>query len=336
MLRRGGPGEVDEIIPAAAPVLAPDQGAADLLGGRVIIFVAGRVIGVEEEVAHGRGARRLDPDHARLRLDLAPAPRHVGQVGPDVAAVGRDLLDHEGGGALHRPLDLGAALRDSRSGETGEEEQSGEQSRHHSNNPFLRAQAKNSSCQPSTVFPFARRRPKPWPPSANKWVSTGTFLRQQGGPEQQRILDHDGRIVLGVEEEGGRSVGRHVEVRRMRALALRRGVLADQVPARAGMGGRKGHRHDRIDGRREVGPGGIGGRRSRPACTPSMSNRVMRSAQRWPPAEKPIAQIRVEIEAVERGAVADQAHRPLGVGERRVRPGGPAFVREGGRRGRRR
>jgi hypothetical protein len=37
----------------------------------IIIFVAGGVIGVEEQVAHGRRAGRLDPDHGREGFHLA-------------------------------------------------------------------------------------------------------------------------------------------------------------------------------------------------------------------------------------------------------------------------
>ena len=40
---RAGTAEVDEILPAAAAVLAADEGLADALGGAVIIVVAGGV-----------------------------------------------------------------------------------------------------------------------------------------------------------------------------------------------------------------------------------------------------------------------------------------------------
>jgi hypothetical protein len=109
--RRVRPGEVVEIVPAAAAVLRGDQRLGDALRRAVIIFVMRRVISVEEQVAHGRRARRLAPDHRRPGLDLAPSARHVGEVGPDIAAMHGDAAHHELGRAAHRRLDLGARGR---------------------------------------------------------------------------------------------------------------------------------------------------------------------------------------------------------------------------------
>ncbi len=122
VLQRPLPAEVDQVVPAARGVLAPDQRLGGPLGGAVVIFIAGGVIGVEEEVAHGPGARRLHPDLRRLGFQLAPAARHVGGVGPHVAAVVGDLLDHERGGLLHGALD-GGLIRRGRSRPCGRQRQ---------------------------------------------------------------------------------------------------------------------------------------------------------------------------------------------------------------------
>ena len=50
----------------------------DLLGRAVVILVAGRVVGIEEYVAHARSARRLQPDHGLARFHLAPSAGEIG------------------------------------------------------------------------------------------------------------------------------------------------------------------------------------------------------------------------------------------------------------------
>ena len=73
----------------------------------VVILVAGRVIGVQEQMAHRRRARRLDPDHRVASLPSRPsAANRSGKIRPHVAAVGADAFDHEGRGALHGVEDL--------------------------------------------------------------------------------------------------------------------------------------------------------------------------------------------------------------------------------------
>src|SRR5437764_14087487 len=75
------------------------------------------------------------------------------------------------------------------------------------------------------------------------------LARQQRLTKQQRVGDRHRWVVLRMEEKRGWCVGGDIEVRRMGALALARSTLADQVGARAGMGGRQCHRHHRIDWR---------------------------------------------------------------------------------------
>ena len=101
LAQRAIAGEVGEVVPPARRMLRPDQCAGDLLRGLVVVLVAGRVIRVEKEMPHRRGARRLNPDLRVARFELAPAARQIRQIRPDVAAVGADLVDHERRGALH-------------------------------------------------------------------------------------------------------------------------------------------------------------------------------------------------------------------------------------------
>ena len=84
------PREVRHVVPATGRMLTPDQDAGRLLGGEVVVLVACRVVRIEEQVGHRGGARRLDPDDRRTRFDLAPPPRQIGQVRPDVSAVRAD------------------------------------------------------------------------------------------------------------------------------------------------------------------------------------------------------------------------------------------------------
>ena len=103
--------EVHHVVPATGRVLAPDERARHLLGGLIVVVVAGGVIRVQEQVPHRRRARRLDPDLRVARLELAPPARQVGQIRPHVSALRAHLLGHEGGGALHRLEDAGAVGR---------------------------------------------------------------------------------------------------------------------------------------------------------------------------------------------------------------------------------
>ena len=106
LAQRSLAGEVGEVVPSTRWMLGPDERSGHRFGGAVVVLVLRRVISVEEQVAHRRGAGRLDPDLRGPRLELAPAPRPIGQVGPDVAAFGADLLDHEPGRPLHHVEDL--------------------------------------------------------------------------------------------------------------------------------------------------------------------------------------------------------------------------------------
>src|SRR4051794_24584204 len=65
----------------------------------------------------------------------------------------------------------------------------------------------------------------------------GYLARQQRLAKQQRIGDRHRRVVLRMKQKGRRCVGLDIEVRRMGALALRRGVVAEQVPPRDGVRG---------------------------------------------------------------------------------------------------
>ena len=200
--RRRRAAAMDEIVPAAAAVLPGDQGVGGARGGVVIIMIASRVEGVEEEVAHRRRARRLHPEHAGLRLHLAPAAGEVRQIGPDIAAMIGDPLDHEVGRAAHRPLDLRAALR--RGGRRQEEGQQGEQAEDHGHSPCRRPQANISSGQivdrmalreadaeavaaVGEEMGFARRRPAPGARRASASVgdrhhtSSSAWISRQGG-----------------------------------------------------------------------------------------------------------------------------------------------------------
>lgn len=103
-------GEVDDVVPAAARMLAADQRVRGLLRGAIIELLAGPVVGIEEDLAHLRRARRLRPDHRRKGFHLTPAARQIGQVGPDIAAFNRDLFGHEARRAPHRVPD-GLGLR---------------------------------------------------------------------------------------------------------------------------------------------------------------------------------------------------------------------------------
>ena len=105
VLERSLAGEVGHVVPAAAGQLCPDQGRGRLLGGPQVVFIAGGVPGIEEDVAH-RGRTALDPHHRGFALEFSPDAGEVGGVVPKVSAVVGDLLDHEGRGFLHRRADL--------------------------------------------------------------------------------------------------------------------------------------------------------------------------------------------------------------------------------------
>ncbi len=107
---------VDNVVPAPGRMLAPHQRVGGGLAGLVKLLVARCMVGVEEGVAHGPRARRLNPDHGRCRLQLAPAAREVGQIGPDIAAVDGRLVRHEGRGAFHGGQDRGVVRRGSSGG----------------------------------------------------------------------------------------------------------------------------------------------------------------------------------------------------------------------------
>ena len=80
------------------------------LGGGVEGLVAGGVVGVQQRMAGGRRAGRLDPAHAALGLHLAPGDAEVGQVLPHIAAAVRHGLVHVHRGALHRVAGLGHGI----------------------------------------------------------------------------------------------------------------------------------------------------------------------------------------------------------------------------------
>lgn len=65
--------EVGHVVPPAAGQLRADDGGGGALGGPVVVLVAGGVVGVEEQMAHRRGARRLEPDHGLGGLEFPPA-----------------------------------------------------------------------------------------------------------------------------------------------------------------------------------------------------------------------------------------------------------------------
>jgi hypothetical protein len=69
--------EIDDIVPAAARMLAPHERPAHLRGRAVVVLVTGRVVRIQEQVPHAGSAGRLQPDHCLACLHLAPAARKV-------------------------------------------------------------------------------------------------------------------------------------------------------------------------------------------------------------------------------------------------------------------
>ena len=102
--------EIEQIVPAAAGQLSPNQSRGDSLGSFVIVFVARGVIGVEHQMSDRRGSGRLDPCHRALGFQFAPRTRKVGQIAPDEAAAVTRHVHHVMCGPFHGVEDASFGL----------------------------------------------------------------------------------------------------------------------------------------------------------------------------------------------------------------------------------
>ena len=194
-------------------------------------------------MAHRRRARRLHPDHRRPRLDLAPAPRHVGQIGPDIAAMTatRSVMK-----AVARRIVRSISARSCAAAAAGRKSASKASRRAIMATALSLAPAEEEIGPDRDAMPRASLMPKPWPPSGKRWVSVAMPRARNasriinvlatGSPDRPR---HD-------RKQGGASA------RMLRSAYAARSSSAvafgaEQVEPRLRMRRRAAHRDHRVD-----------------------------------------------------------------------------------------